>query len=174
MSPWTLVADERYAEAVVAFTAELGARPSVHALNNPGMAYLHLGEFASALADFDAAHDLHRLESSRHASGMPGADRNLSGVALWMANRFPEALETWAADVEARLAGEVRYGDAEGGVTPGNLLQFAAVRLENDDAQTLALRYLRKRLRTKQSAAWPGAVSRYLLGSYLMQRCSPP
>ena len=161
---WTLVIEERYADAVAAFTEELRARHSAFALNNRGMAYLHLGEFGAALADFDAAVEQHRLESSRLVSGKPGADRDLSGVAYWLANRFQEALETWAADVEARLAGEARYGDAAGGVTPGNLLLFAAVRLENGDAQALAIRHLKKRLRTKQSGAWPGAVSRYLLG----------
>jgi tetratricopeptide (TPR) repeat protein len=159
---WTLVIEERYAEAVAAFTEELRARHSASALNNRGMAYLHLNEFDAALADFDAAAEHRRLEASRYE--MPAADRTMSGVALWLANRFQEALETWAADVEARLAGEARYGDAAGGVTPGNLLLFAAVRLENGDAQALAIRHLKKRLRTKQSGAWPGAVSRYLLG----------
>ena len=81
-----------------------------------------------------------------------------------MAGRGREAVETWSAGVEAALADTVRYGDAAGGVTIGNLLLFAGVRLDDKYAVPLATRLLRKRLKTKQSAAWPGPVSRHLLG----------
>jgi hypothetical protein len=163
MSPWTLVQEDRYAEAVVAFTGEHSIRPSELVLNNRGMAHLHLGDCAAALSDFEAAVEQHNAESLHLRGGGPGVDRTMSGVALWMAGRFPQALATWTADVEARLAGASRYGDAAGGVTAGNVLLFAGARLANRDAQKLAVKSLRKRLRAKQSAAWPGPVSRYLL-----------
>jgi hypothetical protein len=88
----------------------------------------------------------------------------MCGVALWMAGRQREALQTWAGGVDASLAGAVRYGDVAGGVSIGNLLMFGGVRLDNQDAVKLAARLLRKRLRARQSKAWPGPVSRYLLG----------
>jgi hypothetical protein len=81
-----------------------------------------------------------------------------------MAGREKEAVATWLAGAEASIAGKVRYGDAAGGVTIGNLLLFAGIRVEDENSVAVATRLLRKRLRTKQSAAWPGPASRYLLG----------
>lgn len=132
--------------------------PSEFLHNNRGMAYLHLGMYDAALADF-------KLAEARCSDFLPTAcDGVRSGVAQWMAGRHQEAIATWFAGVEARLAGTVQYGDAAGGVTVGNLLFFGGVSLGLSDAITSATQLLRKRLRTKQSAAWPGPTSRYLLG----------
>lgn len=169
MSSWELVKAGRYAEAVTAFSQEVAERPSQGALNNRGMAYLHLGDFAAALTDFEAAVRLHAEVAAQLTRKMPGCDRSLSGVALWMASRAEEAHEIWHSDVAARLAGESRYGDAAGGVTCGNLLWYAGVRLANQESLKLASNFLKKRLRTKQSAAWPGPAARFLLGSISLE-----
>jgi lipoprotein NlpI len=158
MSAWEQLKSGQYAEAVSNFSEEIRISPSTPVFNNRGMAYLHLGDYAAALADFRSANALSSSASDTVCDG------NMCGVALWMAGRAEEAVATWLAGVEASLAGTVRYGDAAGGVTIGNLLLFAGVRLDDKNAVALATRFLRKRLRTKQSAAWPGPVSRYLLG----------
>jgi tetratricopeptide (TPR) repeat protein len=173
MSAWDLIENEHYSEAVTALSEEAEASPSTLVFNNRGMAYLHLGEFDAALADFRKADALSSSELKTVCSG------DMCGVALWISARHHEAVETWAAGVEASLTGVVRYGDAAGGVTIGNLLMFGGVRLGIIDAVKLATSLLRKRLRTKQSRAWPGPVSRYLLGkldeSALLEAvCSTP
>lgn len=158
MSAWDQLKNGKYSDAVVGFSEEIQSSPSEGAYNNRGMAHLHLGNYDKALADFQQA-DL--LSSATLNTVCDGA---MSGVALWMGGREQEAMATWLTGVGASLAGKVRYGDAAGGVTIGNLLFFAGVRLASKDAVTSATRLLRKRLRTKQSTAWPGPVSRYLLG----------
>ncbi len=158
MSAWDLFESKRFADAISAFSKDLKDSPSTFAFNNRGMAYLHLGEYDSALNDF---HSADALSSAALKTECDGA---MCGVALWMAKREREAIRTWSDGVNASIAGKVRYGDAAGGVTIGNLLMFGGVRLDDEAARTLATRYLRKRLRTKQSSAWPGSASRYLLG----------
>ena len=158
MNNWALVTSGKYAEAVVAFTEEIRASPATGAFNNRGKAYLHLGEYAAALADFQAAEAF--SESVTHDK----SDGDMRGVALWMAGRWQAALETWIAGVQLRLNGEVLYGDMAGGLTIGNLLYFGGIRLHDKRAIKLATKHFRKRFRTKQSRAWPGPISRYLLG----------
>jgi lipoprotein NlpI len=158
MSAWHLVKNGQYAQAVAAFSEAIETDPSTADFNNRGVAYLHLGDFDAALADFRSAEAL--SSSALRTAG----DGEKCGVALWMSGRNAAAIDTWSAGVEASLRGEVRYGDAAGGVTIGNLLLFAGVRTDRPEVCRLATRLLRKRLRTKQSAAWPGPVSRYLLG----------
>lgn len=150
--------DGRYSEAVAAFTEGLQKSSSQLLLNNRGMAYLHLGDFDAALSDFQQAEAIHCAESKCETDG------RRCGVALWMAGRQQEAVETWTLGVESSLAGKVKYTDKAGGVTVGNLLFFAGVRLGNKDAIALATRLLRKRLKGKASSPWPGPVSQFLLG----------
>jgi lipoprotein NlpI len=158
MSPWEQLKSGDYLSAVTGFSEEIRTSPATLAYNNRGMAYLHLGDFDAALADFRSA------DALSSAALNTVCDGSMCGVALWMAGRDREAVATWLAGVEASLAGAVRYGDAAGGLTIANLLLFGGVRAADPNAATTATRMLRKRLRTKQSAAWPGPVSRYLLG----------
>jgi hypothetical protein len=158
MSDWELVTKGAYADAVIGFTEEIHARPSAWAFNNRGMAHLHRADYDAALADFRSADALSGAELHTVCHGA------MCGAALWMAGREKEAVDTWLAGVEASLAGLVRYADAAGGVTVGNLLFFAGVRRDDKSAIASASRLLRKRLRTKQSTAWPGPTSQYLLG----------
>lgn len=162
MSSWDLVKSGQYTDAVAAFSEEIRARPSdAPSYSNRGMAYLHLGDYEAALTDFRSADALHSAALNSVSAG------EMCGVALWMAGRETEAAATWSAGVDASLSGAVRYGDAAGGVTVGNLLFFAGVRLPDPNAVALATRFLKKRLRTRQSAAWPGPASRCLLGLIL-------
>jgi hypothetical protein len=158
MSAWEQLKSGDYAQAVAGFSEEIRTSPSTAAYNNRGMAYLHLGETSAALADFRSA------DALSSAALNTVCDGSMCGVALWMAGRDREAIATWLAGVEASLAGAVRYGDAAGGLTIANLLFFGGVRAADPNAVTIASRMLRRRFRTKQSAAWPGPVSRYLLG----------
>jgi len=158
MNGWELVENGSYVDAIGVFTEQLQTRPSTLDFNNRGMAYLHLGNYDAALADFRSA------EAVSSATLQTVCDGSMCGVASWMAAREQEALDTWLAGVDASLAGLVRYGDAAGGVTVGNLLFFAGVRMSDKNAVAAATRLLRKRLRTKQSIAWPGPTSRHLLG----------
>lgn len=159
MDAWDLIKADRFRDAVDLLTAQLSDRPSTPLFNNRGMAHLHLGEFEQALSDFRAADEI----SVRILGG--ARDRAMAGVALWMAGEHQHAASTWARGTEAMLAGDVSYTDAAGGVSIGNLLWFASVRLHDPAHRSLATKLLRKKLRAKQSQAWPGAISRFLLGA---------
>ncbi|MDR3403629.1 MAG: tetratricopeptide repeat protein [Chthoniobacter sp.] len=158
MTAWELLKANRCEEAIPLFTAELAERPSTGVHNNRGTAYLLLGDFARALADFEAAERV-----SEQTSGSPG-DGAKCGVAHWMAGEYQQAATVWERGAQAMLEGRIVHTDAAGGVSIANLLWFAATRLQDAARRALATKVLRKRLRTKQSQAWPGPVSRFLLG----------
>jgi tetratricopeptide (TPR) repeat protein len=160
MNAWDLVKKGHYEEAVALLSKEVQAEPSTLVLNNRGSAYLHLGKFDAALADFLKADKMSSAETRTACNGAK------CGVALWMAGREEEAITTWRHGVEASLAGLVVYADLAGGVTIGNLLMFGATSREDEEAGKLAAKLLTKRLRTKQSSAWPGPASRYLLSEF--------
>jgi hypothetical protein len=159
MDAWELIKADRFRDAVDLLTAQLAERPATPLFNNRGMAHLHLGEFEQALSDFRAAD-----ETSAQTSGGE-CDGAMAGVALWVAGEHQHAASTWARGTEAMVAGVVRYTDAAGGVSIGNLLWFASVRLHDSANRSLATKLLRKKLRAKQSQAWPGPISRFLLGA---------
>jgi tetratricopeptide (TPR) repeat protein len=158
MDAWHLEKFGRYEEAVGLLSDEARTAPSAFILRNRGMAYLLLGSFSDALIDFRTADEMDRISTQSLTDG------DMSGVALWLSGREEEAVSTWRQGVEASLAGAVTYADMAGGVTIGNLLFFAAAARDDVDSRKLATKLLKKRLRTKQSAAWPGPTSRYLLG----------
>ena len=158
MSAWDLIKCGDYDSAVVLLTEEASRAPSTLVFNNRGMARLHLQQYDAALADFRAAD-----RASIRASG--GArDGDMCGVAHWMAGREEEAVITWSEGVRASIAGTVTYADAAGGVTIGNLLMFGGTVRRDSAATELASKLLKKRLRAKQGASWPGPASRYLIG----------
>jgi tetratricopeptide (TPR) repeat protein len=88
MSAWEHVKSGKYREAVAAFSEKIQTSPSTGAFNNRGMAYLHLGDYDAALADFRSADEL----SSAALNAV--CDGDMCGVALWMAGRNKEALVT--------------------------------------------------------------------------------
>jgi len=55
MSAWEELKNGQYSESVAGFSEEIRISPSTPAFNNRGMAYLHLGDYAAALADFRSA-----------------------------------------------------------------------------------------------------------------------
>ena len=154
MSAWKLIMAGRFEEAVDLLSREIAGQPSTALHNNRGMALLHLGEFQQALSDFRAAEEF----SIRQVGGE--RDGDLCGVALWMAGQHQEAAAVWTRGTELTLEGAVTYVDRAGGVTIGNLLWFASVRLHDPARRELATQLLR----TKQSRVWPGTISSFLLG----------
>ncbi len=158
MDSWSLVKENRFREAVNQLTEELLKSPSTGRYNNRGMAYLHLGEYDLALSDFRAAEE----NSIREAGGE--RDNAKVGVALWLSGEHQQAASVWTRGTEAMLDGAIKYTDAAGGVSIGNLLWFSAVRLGDATGCQLAIKLLKKKLRTKQSSSWPGPISRFLLG----------
>jgi tetratricopeptide (TPR) repeat protein len=52
MSAWEQLKSGQYSEAVIGFSEEIRISPSTPAFNNRGMAYLHLGDYDAALADY--------------------------------------------------------------------------------------------------------------------------
>jgi hypothetical protein len=158
MSAWDLIKSGDYDSAVALLTEEASCAPSTLVFNNRGMARLHLQQYDAALADFRAA------DQASIAAAGGARDGDMCGVAHWMAGREEEAVAVWSEGVMASLAGTVTFTDAAGGVTIGNLLMFGGVVRRDSVAIALASKLLKKRLRAKQAALWPGPASRYLLG----------
>jgi tetratricopeptide (TPR) repeat protein len=152
-----LVITNRFRDAIDLLTEEIGKKPSTALHNNRGMAYLHLREFQRALADFRRAEEI----SIKALGGE--CDKSRCGLALWMSGEREQAASLWAEGAQLMADGKIAYTDAAGGVSIGNLLWFAAKRLQNAVHHNLAIKLLRKKLRSKQSRAWPGPVSRFIV-----------
>jgi tetratricopeptide (TPR) repeat protein len=161
MDPWDLIDEDHYAEAVDAFKKRL--KRDKRGLNyyNRGIAYLNLGEYDNALADFQAADDRSEYSSDGYLQSV--------GVAHWLAGRESQAAATWEDLVIAIERAEIQYTDGAGGVGSPCLLWFAGVRLGQANLGELARRVLKNKVNTEVGRNWcidnwPGPIARFLLG----------
>jgi lipoprotein NlpI len=156
MDPWELIAEGRYREAATAYTAELRRGKSAPNYWNRGVAYLNLGQYDRAIADFKTANETDEDTSDAYLQSV--------GTVHWLAGRESDAARVWLDLVLAMERGKIQYTDAAGGVESACLLWFAAIRLEEDELLRQARRLLSKKARNKSSASWPGPVAEFLLG----------
>jgi|GEM_PF-1207732 len=156
--PWNLIESGQYEQAVRAYTSRLRRDKSGPNYCNRALAYLNLGEYDKALADFRAAD---AMEITTHDDYLQSI-----GVAQWLAGRESEAASTWRDLVHGHERGKVQYTDAAGGVESPCLLWFAAVRLGQDELLKPARRLLKEKVRSKNGwiENWPGPIAKFLLG----------
>ncbi len=62
------------------------------------------------------------------------------------------------------VAGTIVYTDAAGGVEAPCLAWFAGQSLHRPELVDSAVRFLKRRLRSKQAQAWPGVIAQFILG----------
>lgn len=107
------------------------------------------------LRDYEAAAWL----STRLIEMDPESNAGHSRLAIcqWCLHLPEEAIATWRQGLDAL------YADAARVEMPGMLL-YAGVRLHDAALIREARRLLRKRMRIKQIANWPGAMAPYVLG----------
>jgi tetratricopeptide (TPR) repeat protein len=156
--PWNLIESGQYELAVRAFTARLRRDKSSRNYEARGFAYLNIGDYDSALADFRAADAVHVTTSDAYLQD--------AGVAQWLAGRELEAASTWRDLVLAHEQGKIQYSDFAGGVESPCLLWFAAVRLGQDQLLKPARRLLKEKTGRKNAwriKSWPGPIAKYLL-----------
>jgi tetratricopeptide (TPR) repeat protein len=155
---WGHVESGEYHQAVLSYTSRLRRDKSTANYCNRGIAYLGLGEYDEAIADFRAA-------DGAHPSSSDDCPQRV-GMAQWLAGRELEAASTWHDLVIAFEQGKIHYTDAGGGVESPSLLWFAAV----CSGQPGLLKVARRLLRALASAQngwidnWPGPVAKFLLG----------
>lgn len=155
MDPWQLVKDGRFAEAVDAYTTALADAPTLFNYRNRATAYLNLGEFDLARADFEAAEEV---------SEYPG-DCNLQsiGVAHWLAGRVSDAVAHWKLAVQLLDNQKLKYTDAAGGVESPCLLWFAGARSSDTELLNLAQSSLKNALKSGRATCFPAAIGQLLL-----------
>lgn len=86
------------------------------------------------------------------------------GTAYWLAGKHDLARATWRSYVEGNMAGEIIYGDAAGGVTPGLLLWYAGLLTKDEKTCKEALKYLANRAKRSRIKSWPGPLALMILG----------
>lgn len=160
MDPWQLIVGGQYADAVVAYSKALREKESGPNHSNRGMAYLNLGEYDKALADFEAADKCFSHSSDGYLQS--------AGVALWLAGRESEAVATWQNLVLAVERRKIKYTDGAGGVSSACLLWFAGARLRLDHPIEVASRLLMTKVASKNGRNWrienwPGPIAEFLL-----------
>ena len=145
MDPWQLLKDNRYVEAIEAYTDSLRERESSPNYCNRAIAQLSIGFLDRALLDFEAAE---RCRPPKLARG--DAYQQWIGTVHWIAGAELKAAETWSQLVEALEAGDIGYTDAAGGVGSGALLWFAATWLDNTQLLTAARQWLERLVRSRR------------------------
>jgi len=81
-----------------------------------------------------------------------------SGIANWVLNKKEEAIKLWQQGEKSI------YQDASGGVLLLIIEYFAGVRIKDEILKRYATKRIKKKLRNKQAANWPGPLGHYLLG----------
>lgn len=87
------------------------------------------------------------------------------GIALWLMKKDRQAADVWLSLVQDFDAGKIDYSDGAGGVENGHLLWFASCHPVANEHRATALRYLRKRCKSRIVTNWPGPIAKYLVGS---------
>jgi hypothetical protein len=165
MDPWYLIEAEKYNEAIEAVTASIQRDASIPGrtlrYGTRAMAYLNLGDFENALADF--------LKANQSAAYTSDGNLRLAGVAHWLAGRESEAIAIWQDLVLAMERGKIQYSDGAGGVRTACVLWFAGTRLGQQPLLEISERLLRKTVDAKGGRNWkidnwPGPIAKFLLG----------
>jgi len=153
-SPWQLISEGKYEEAIDEFSAVLGKSPLAMNWGNRGLAYLAVQDYESAVSDF-----------RRYVELDPRSDHGyiFLGVSQWCSNRPREAVETWRRGLDAA------FTDAAGGVELPATLLYAAARLNDESLLNEFQQRLRKMLRRTSIRNWPGALAPYLLDKMTAQ-----
>jgi hypothetical protein len=157
-SPWKHIESGQYQQAVRSFTYCLRRHKSGPNYANRGIAYLNLGQYDKALADFRTADEVHPSRTDGYLQTM--------GIAQWLAGRESEATTTWHALVIAHERGKIQYSDGAGGVESPSLLWFAAVRLGRSELLKAARHLLKAKASSKnwRCQSWPAPIAKFLLG----------
>ncbi len=166
MNSWDYMKGGDYAKAVEAYSESLQENMSRGDLFNRALAYLNMGDHIHALSDLDEAERNYREDTylAKH-NHLTDSYRNFMGVIHWLAGNTSLALTVWRdllSDHEARL---ITYTDAAGGIETPCLAWFGGTMQADSELVHRAELLLKKRLRSKQAMAFPGAIGQYLLGT---------
>lgn len=159
MSPWQYMMDGRFEEAMLAYSALCDEKPRAFNLHNLGLAFLNLGDWASALLQFQRAENV-----SVEGGTIGDARRKFIGTVHWLAGDREQAANVWADLLADHAAGTIAYTDAAGGVVAPCLAWFAGQSLGRPVQVESSFQFLDKRLGTKPAHAWPGAIGHFILG----------
>ena len=152
--PFYLILQGDYWGAIAAYNVQAIERPRAPVFMNRGIAYLNLGLFEQALADFQSASDAN--------SDLPFRSDGVlcwKGVVWWLDGNRVRAMDLWREAVDGILSGAITMTDAAGGVTAAGMLWFGAS--EGSKELKISTKLLRKRVK---KAIWPGPVAAYLVG----------
>ena len=166
-----LVWSHRYAEAIEAYVKMINAGEQ-RLYGALGEAYLCDRQYENAADAYVKANriadenDRPRIEhmGKDPAKNRTGHHLDRLGTAYWLAGKHDLAKATWRSYVEGNLAGEIIYGDAAGGVTPGLLLWYTGLLTKDDKTCKDALKYLANRAKRSRIKSWPGPLALMILG----------
>ncbi len=148
-SPWKLVEQRAYTQAVEAYTHAILQEPlRAPYYANRAYAYLGMEQYEAAAQDWA---EVIRL-SPQSAHGYSGL-----AVCQWCLTSTAAAIATWKRGLDATST------DAAGGVHIPSLLLYAALRLSDQPLQKETWQLLRRHARRKLTI-WPGPSIPYLLG----------
>lgn len=150
-SPWRLIEEGDYAAALTEFARLYQSSRGEHYLFNRGSLYLQLGDYHSALQEFNQILEVIDL------SVIADSHYIFQGICYWGLGQPERALDSWQRSLS------VPYADAAGGVTGPALLLYGAERLHLAEWRRYALALLRGYKR-RNLPMWPGPIAPYLLG----------
>jgi len=154
-----------FQEAVTAYSQLLKEDRKTFNLRNRSTAYLCMGKFAEALADLEEVQHIENEDPYHINNAILGdSDGIRIGVVHWVSGNESKALRRWSAVLEDHEAGRITHTDAAGGIEAPCIAWFAGVERADTSLVRRAERMLKKRLRNKPAASWPGAIGAFVLG----------
>lgn len=159
MDPWQYMINGEFAKAKEVYAQHCGEEAKAFNLHNLALAFLNLGDLDSALQCFE------RAEKTNLDDGTVGdTQRIYTGAVHWLKGDETKAADVWSALLKDHISGRIVYTDAAGGVLAPCLAWFAGQSLNCSELANSAVRFLKKRLRSKQAGAWPGVIGQFVLG----------
>jgi hypothetical protein len=159
MDPWQYMMNGEFAKAREVYAQRCGETPKAFDLHNLALALLNLGDLDGTLRC------LERAERTNLDDGTVGdVQRTYAGAVHWLKGDEGKAADIWSALLNDHISGTIVYTDAAGGVVAACLAWFAGRSLNRAALAESAVRFLKKRLRSKQARAWPGAIGQFVLG----------
>ena len=146
---WGLITSNLFDEACKNADIEYEATKSMFVLRNKVYALLHLKKYQDVITLAKQLIEFRKGDTS--------SDFESLGIAYWAIREFAVAIDTWS-----RAQNSI-YQDAAGGIEVQVYLYFAAVKTGQDKLKALAIKQIKKLLRSKRATNWPGPMGDFLL-----------
>lgn len=150
MDIWTLIENGHFEQACEKADLEYEQTGNIFPLRNKVYALFHLGKYEECV---ELTEQLIKLRN-----GETSVDFLFCGIANWLLDRKRDAVLLWHRGEQSI------YKDAAGGMDLEIVLYFSAIKISDNLLKAETIKKIKKLVKSKRAANWPGPLGNYLLG----------